>query len=82
MRQHPIACLLLVLGAVLIAHAARAETNLVRLSYGYSTGYLPLMIVRDQHLLEKHAAALGLGACLRPSGMCMSDCARHASATR
>jgi NitT/TauT family transport system substrate-binding protein len=62
MRKHPITRLMLVLGFVLVAHAARAELRLVRISHGYSTGYLPLMIVRDQHLLEKHATAMGLGA--------------------
>ena len=40
---------------------ARAETARLRVSYGYSIGYLPLMVMRDQSLLEKHAAALGLG---------------------
>ena len=49
------------LGAILTTGAAHAETAVVRLSHGYSSSYLPLMIVRDQHLLEKHAASLGLG---------------------
>ncbi len=48
-------------GAALAASRAKAETTRVRLSHGYSIGYLPLMIMRDQHLLEKHAAKLGLG---------------------
>ncbi len=39
----------------------RAETARLRVSYGYSIGYLPLMVMRDQSLLEKHAAKLGLG---------------------
>jgi len=39
----------------------RAETTRLRVSYGYSIGYLPLMVMRDQSLLEKHAAKLGLG---------------------
>ncbi|HVZ10719.1 ABC transporter substrate-binding protein [Rhodopila sp.] len=44
------------------AVSVRAETNALRVSYGYSTGYLPLMIMRDQKLIEKHAAKIGLGS--------------------
>lgn len=40
---------------------ARAEARELRISHGYSTGYLPLMVMRDQSLIEKHAARLGLG---------------------
>lgn len=54
--------LLLLLLAIIAAPAlAHAEADHMRLAHGYSTGYLSLMIVRDQHLLEKHAAAMGLG---------------------
>ena len=49
----------LALGAF-IPHA-HAETNSVRLSHGYGILYLPLMVMRDQQLLEKHAKKLGLG---------------------
>jgi NitT/TauT family transport system substrate-binding protein len=40
---------------------ARAESARLRVSYGYSTSYLPLMVMRDQGLIEKHAAKIGLG---------------------
>src|ERR1700709_2070463 len=40
---------------------ARAETARLRVSHGYSTGYLPLMVMRDQSLIEKHAAKIGIG---------------------
>jgi NitT/TauT family transport system substrate-binding protein len=40
---------------------ARADVTHLRMSHGYSTGYLPMMVMRDQHLLEKHAAKAGLG---------------------
>ncbi|MBV8651425.1 MAG: ABC transporter substrate-binding protein [Alphaproteobacteria bacterium] len=40
---------------------ARAEVGEVRLSHGYGLLYLPLMILRDRKLLEKHAASAGLG---------------------
>ncbi len=47
--------------AMTVPAVARAETNQLRISYGYSTGYLPLMVMRDQRLIEKHAAQAGLG---------------------
>jgi hypothetical protein len=47
-------------GALVAARAAWAETDHMRISHGYSSHYLALMVVRDQHLLEKHASAMGL----------------------
>ncbi len=44
-----------------VAKVAHAEADRIRLSHGYSSSYLPLMIVRDRHLLEKRAADMGLG---------------------
>ncbi|HVO87814.1 MAG TPA: ABC transporter substrate-binding protein [Casimicrobiaceae bacterium] len=41
--------------------AARAEVNEVRMSRGLSLGFLPSMIMEDRKLIEKHAAAAGLG---------------------
>ncbi|RAM66880.1 nitrate ABC transporter substrate-binding protein [Herbaspirillum rubrisubalbicans] len=41
--------------------AARAEAQEVRISHGYGLLYLPLMVMRDQGLVEKHAKAMGLG---------------------
>ena len=41
--------------------AARAEASLVRISKGYGILYLPLIVMEQQKLLEKHAAAAGLG---------------------
>jgi NitT/TauT family transport system substrate-binding protein len=46
--------------AALATTKARADVTMVRISHGYSTGYLPLMVMRDQNLLEKHAAQIGL----------------------
>ncbi|MDY7578646.1 ABC transporter substrate-binding protein [Herbaspirillum sp. RTI4] len=40
---------------------AMAEATTVRLSHGYGILYLPLMVIRDQHLLEKQAKKIGLG---------------------
>lgn len=39
---------------------AAAETNTIHASKQYGLSYLPLMIMEDQKLVEKHAAALGL----------------------
>jgi len=44
-----------------LAPAALAETSEVRMSRGLSLGFLPSMIMEDQKLIEKHAAAAGLG---------------------
>lgn len=43
-----------------IPQGARAETNEVRIAQQFGIGYLPLIIVRNQKLIEKHTAALGL----------------------
>jgi NitT/TauT family transport system substrate-binding protein len=48
--------------AAFAATAAQAETREVRLSHGYGIHFLPMMVIRDQKLLEKHAAKAGLGA--------------------
>jgi NitT/TauT family transport system substrate-binding protein len=40
---------------------AHAEVSSVRLSHGYGILYMPLIVMRDQQLLEKHAKRLGLG---------------------
>jgi NitT/TauT family transport system substrate-binding protein len=41
---------------------ALAEANTLRISRGYGIHYLPLYIVEEQKLIEKHAAAQGLGS--------------------
>ena len=41
--------------------ARSAETDRLRVSHGYSISYLPLMVMRDRQLVEKHAKAAGLG---------------------
>ena len=43
------------------AGAARAETNELRISRGFGIHYLPLYILEKQKLVEKQAAAAGLG---------------------
>ncbi|GAB3629197.1 nitrate/sulfonate/bicarbonate ABC transporter periplasmic protein [Pandoraea terrae] len=44
-----------------VGNLAHAEAGTVRLSHGYGILYLPLMVMRDQHLIEKHARTMGLG---------------------
>jgi NitT/TauT family transport system substrate-binding protein len=46
---------------LLASGAALAETNEVKISKGFGVPYLPMMVMQDRGLLEKHAAAAGLG---------------------
>src|SRR5438874_11495832 len=41
--------------------AAHAETNELRISKGFGMHYLPLYVMEHERLIEKHAAAAGLG---------------------
>lgn len=41
--------------------AAQAETGEVRVAKQYGLGYLQMMLMEDQKLVEKHARAAGLG---------------------
>ncbi len=50
--------LVLLLAAVI---PARAEVKEVRLAKQYGLGYLPLIIMEEQRLIEKHTKAAGLG---------------------
>jgi NitT/TauT family transport system substrate-binding protein len=43
------------------APAARAETGDLRISKGFGIHFLPLYIMEQQKLVEKRAAAAGLG---------------------
>jgi ABC-type nitrate/sulfonate/bicarbonate transport system substrate-binding protein len=56
--------LIVVLLAILVVlHAntvARAETTDIRIAHGYGLSYLPVYVVQDQKLIEKHGNALGL----------------------
>ncbi|GAB2868548.1 ABC transporter substrate-binding protein [Paraburkholderia jirisanensis] len=48
------------LSAALISTTARAELTDIRIARQYGVSYLPLMLMQDQKLLEKHAAQLGM----------------------
>ena len=41
--------------------AARAETGEIRVAKQYGLGYLQMMLMEEQKLVEKHAVAAGLG---------------------
>ena len=43
------------------ASNVHAEAPAIRISHGYGILYLPLMVMRDQHLIEKQAKKMGLG---------------------
>ena len=51
-----------VIGMVLalLAPPAAAESNEVNVAQQYGVSFLPLMIMQDQKLVEKHAKAAGL----------------------
>lgn len=49
------------IAAGLLATAAHAEVNEVRISKGFGILYLPLIVMENQKLLEKHAKEAGLG---------------------
>ena len=45
---------------VCAGHEVRADAQTVRMSYQFGLGFLPILVVLDQHLIEKNAAKLGL----------------------
>lgn len=49
------------LAAFAMAPAARAELGELKVAQQYGISYLPLMIMEDQGLIEKHAKAAGIG---------------------
>ncbi|TXI11996.1 MAG: ABC transporter substrate-binding protein [Rhizobium sp.] len=50
-----------VVGVTCFTNLARAEVSEVRISKGFGILYLPLIVMEDQKLLEKHAKMSGLG---------------------
>jgi len=50
----------LLLACVLLAPALRAEMGEIKVAQQYGISYLPLMIMEEQKLIEKHAKAAGL----------------------
>lgn len=56
-----VASLLLGLSTALFAVNAPAEVKEVRIAQQFGVGYLPLQMMREKSLLQKHAKKLGLG---------------------
>lgn len=52
---------LLALSLILAAQAAHAEVNRIRTGRGPGFSFLPMYIVENQQLIQKHARAMGLG---------------------
>ena len=50
----------LLVAALLLAVPARAEVAEITFAKQFGIAYLPLMIMEEDHLIERHAAALGL----------------------
>ena len=50
----------IVCGAGSLAPLAHAEMSEIKVAQQYGIGYLPLMVIEDQKLIEKHAKAAGL----------------------
>ena len=48
------------LACALLAQPAMAEVDEVRIAKGFGIGYLPLIVMEDEKLYEKHAKAAGL----------------------
>ncbi len=58
--MHRLMAFLCALCLVFTATAARAESTEIRVAKQYGLGYLTLMVMEDQQLIEKHARAAGL----------------------
>jgi len=61
MRQSIVALLTLGASSLLGAGAVHGEGTSVRAAKQFGLGYLQYMIMEDEHLIEKHAKAAGLG---------------------
>jgi NitT/TauT family transport system substrate-binding protein len=48
------------LAAVLFAPSLRAEVSEIKVAQQYGISYLPLMLMEEQKLIEKHAKAAGI----------------------
>ncbi|HEX7647468.1 MAG TPA: ABC transporter substrate-binding protein [Noviherbaspirillum sp.] len=61
MKRRTFTSLILAAALAVPGLSAHAEASKVRISHGYGILYLPLMVMRDQQLLEKHAKSEGAG---------------------
>lgn len=61
MRRRSLSALLAFTVAMSLAPQAKAEVDEIRIAKQYGLGYLQLIVMEDQKLVEKHAKAQGLG---------------------
>ncbi len=50
------------IASAFVSHAALAETSALRVAQQFGIAYLPIIVVKEQNLFEKHARELGLNA--------------------
>jgi NitT/TauT family transport system substrate-binding protein len=60
MSFRKVAVVLSALAALFVCTVARADMTEIKIARQYGVSYLPLMLMQDQKLLEKHAAQLGI----------------------
>ena len=60
MRLRKCLTTIVALTGLAVASGAQAEVTKVRVSRQFGLPYLPMIVIEDQHLLEKHAKALGV----------------------
>lgn len=60
MRLRKLLAVIVALAALAVASGAQAEVAKVRVSRQFGLPYLPMIVIEDQHLLEKHAKSLGV----------------------
>ena len=60
MCRRKVLTVIVALTSLAVASGARAEVAMVRVSRQFGLPYLPMIVIEDQHLLEKHAKALGV----------------------
>ena len=56
----PLVRIAMLVAIALAAPALRAETSEIKVAQQYGIGYLPLMLMEEQKLIEKHARAAGI----------------------
>jgi NitT/TauT family transport system substrate-binding protein len=60
MSFRKVAVVFAALAALFVCTVARADMTEIKVARQYGVSYLPLMLMQDQKLLEKHAAQLGI----------------------
>jgi NitT/TauT family transport system substrate-binding protein len=58
--KNPLQQIMLAIAALLLAGVARAEMSEIHVAQQYGISYLPLMVIEDQKLIEKHAKEAGI----------------------